>query len=200
MRPHDKKGRESLLHREGRDARSSVCQLPRRFESRWRWQWPEKRGKKLPRVVGEDDPQEICQSHLRIDMVRLDDFVLVYKCRKRFEADWQSSSAYHDVVGRSERRPGKFRESLNHFPEPPRRNGSSNLRYNITEGFDRLMKLDVDFRLILPSIKCMVITRGAAFLRVMGRPAPGLNLPPAPIASLYERHFGHAARLSLAPA
>src|SRR6267143_88293 len=93
-----KYGRESLLHREGRDTQgqAGVPSCRGEFVAPVRWKVCRKR-KELPRGVGEEDRRKFAKAASY--MVRLDDLVACYKCRKRFELTGQSTVLISDALG-----------------------------------------------------------------------------------------------------
>ena len=66
--------------------------------------------KELPRGAGEEDRRKFAKAASY--MVRLDDLVACFKCRKRFELTGQSTVLINDALGDPRRRSGKFRQSL----------------------------------------------------------------------------------------
>jgi hypothetical protein len=66
------------------------------FEAPVRWKVCRKK-KELPRGIGEEDRKKFAKANSY--MVRLDDLVACYKCRKRFELTGQSTVLINDNLG-----------------------------------------------------------------------------------------------------
>src|SRR6266404_9113870 len=75
------------------------------FEAPVRWKVCRKR-KELPRGVGEEDRRKFAKATSY--MVRLDDLVACYKCRKRFELTGQSTVLINDNLGDPNADPENF--------------------------------------------------------------------------------------------
>ncbi len=75
------------------------------FEAPVRWKVARKK-KELPRGAGEEDRKRFAKASSY--MVRLDDLVACYKCRKRFELTGQSTVLINDTLGDPNADPENF--------------------------------------------------------------------------------------------
>jgi hypothetical protein len=75
------------------------------FEVPVRWKVCRKK-KELPRGIGEEDKKKFAKASSY--MVRLDDLVACYKCRKRFELTGQSTVLINDNLGDPNADPENF--------------------------------------------------------------------------------------------
>ena len=75
------------------------------FEAPVRWKVCRKI-KELPRGIGEEDRKKFAKASSY--MVRLDDLVACYKCRKRFELTGQSTVLINDNLGDPNADPENF--------------------------------------------------------------------------------------------
>ena len=87
-------------------AETLICPSCRgEFEAPVRWKVCRKK-KELPRGVGEEDKRKFAKASSY--MVRLDDLVACYKCRKRFELTGQSTVLINDNLGDPNADPENF--------------------------------------------------------------------------------------------
>src|SRR5882724_10394039 len=98
------------------------------FEAPVRWKVCRKK-KELPRGIGEEDKKKFAKASSY--MVRLDDLVACYKCRKRFELTGQSTVLINDNLGDPNADPENFGN---------RRYLLLNLRVHLKKCFDGLVK------------------------------------------------------------
>ena len=75
------------------------------FEAPVRWKVCRKK-KEMPRGIGEEDKRKFAKASSY--MVRLDDMVACYKCRKRFELTGQSTVLINDNLGDPNADPENF--------------------------------------------------------------------------------------------
>ena len=75
------------------------------FEAPVRWKVARKK-RELPRGAGEEDKKRFAKASSY--MVRLDDLVACYKCRKRFELTGQSTVLINDTLGDPNADPENF--------------------------------------------------------------------------------------------
>src|ERR1700730_4634551 len=106
--PPHKKMDERQFYTEKEETRKVklICPSCRgEFEAPVRWKVCRKK-RELPRGIGEEDKRKFAKASSY--MVRLDDLVACYKCRKRFELTGQSTVLINDNLGDPNADPENF--------------------------------------------------------------------------------------------